>query len=224
MFIVCRVFMCFFIVLACVVAKKKYANLDLTTYILKSFKKIDVNNESILFLFVVFFFTIVQSHNWVWVDGTLIFLAYCCKIIRKDFKCFLFFMSWYKSENEKISVMNAVIHTEKMEREISYVYIIYRVILLPWFSSSSIYLKIWRLQCYPITVFSISACAKKSITRWWLYNRASLHRHRTIAPSPSHSRTFASSFLWPKHNGAMVNGDVTIPLLGIHGHWVVRVL
>lgn len=54
--------------------QKIYESLDLTTYILKSFKKIDVNNESILFL-SLFFFTIVPSHNCVWVDGAM---TRCC--------------------------------------------------------------------------------------------------------------------------------------------------
>ena len=73
MFILCGVYICFFTVLACVVAKNICKSWFDYIYF-EILQKIDVNNNSILFL-SLFFFTIVPSHNCVWVDGAM---TRCC--------------------------------------------------------------------------------------------------------------------------------------------------
>ena len=79
----------------------------------------------------------ILDHSFI--SATLIFLAYCFKIIKKISNAF--FLSRYKPGKNR--VMNGVTHTRKMER-VNVICVHYRMSPLPWFRSS--YLTYW-LKC-----------------------------------------------------------------------------
>lgn len=78
MFILCGVYICFFTVLACVVAKNIWKSWFDYIYF-EIFQKIDVNNNSILFLSLFFFHyrTIAQLRLGRWSDDAMLWWRWC---------------------------------------------------------------------------------------------------------------------------------------------------
>ena len=100
----------------------------------------------------------IWSQMWVFfISETLIFLAYCCKIIKNvsnDFFCL-------EINLKKNCLLNTVTHT--IERGY---FLHYRVVMFQWFCSSCIYLRIWQTFKWQFGAMTRWCDDDKSMVRW----------------------------------------------------------